>query len=695
MNIRIPVSWLRDYLKTDVAAKTITQLLTASGPSVERIEKHGEDLLLDIEVTTNRPDAFSIYGLAREAHAILLSNKQKSRLEPPKGLETNLKPDTAKQLPLDVTIRGKNLCERFTAVVIDNVKIKPSPAQIRNRLEICGIRSINNIVDISNYVMLELGQPMHTFDYDKIKGSKMILRESVKGEKIKTIDGQVRKLEKGTIVIEDAERLIDLCGIMGGENSAVTSRTKRVVMFVQSYNPVRIRKTTQALSFTTDAAARFEKGIDLEGILPALARSIYLAKQTANAKIASELIDIYPHTQKTQPITLRLDKLNNYLGISVPKEKAQNILNSLGFKTTTTVQTITATPPSWRVQDVTIAEDLIEEIARIYGYQNLPAKLPQGEIPQSEDSVLEKVIELKKALKYLGLSEIISYSIISKELLTLAGISQKDALELANPLTEDWQFMRPSILPSLAKIIAQNQNTKSDIKLFEIAKTYLPPETSVKGGEPTSELPKQDLKLALALWPADFGDIKGTVENIFEVLKKEPQFLLPRHSGQSEVAGSYSLFDQQKSARIKVGDNFVGNLGILKREIAENLEVQGDVATAELNLSDIYLTPTIPLSFHPIPKYPPIIEDISAIFDQKTTVGEILTTVKRLGDPLVKQVDILDIYQDEKLGPGKKSITLRLTYQKPNETPSQEEVTRFRNIIVREIERIFKAHVRK
>ncbi|MBI2598811.1 phenylalanine--tRNA ligase subunit beta, partial [Candidatus Curtissbacteria bacterium] len=277
MNITVPVSWLRDYLKTDIAAKTLANSLSLSGPSVEKIRRHGTDLLMEIEVTGNRPDAFSIFGLAREAHAILSFQNAKSALTAPKGLDTRLDPDTKNILSLDVLIRDKSLCPRFTAIILSGVKIGPSPAEIRNKLEAAGIRPINNIVDITNYVMLELGQPMHAFDFDKIKGAKMTLRPSKAGQKIKTLDGQTRILPAGAIVIEDSQKLVDLCGIMGAANSQISRRTKRVLLFVQAYDSLRIRKTTQALALRTDAAVRFEKGIDLEGILPALSRAVYLA----------------------------------------------------------------------------------------------------------------------------------------------------------------------------------------------------------------------------------------------------------------------------------------------------------------------------------------------------------------------------------------------------------------------------------
>ncbi len=689
MNITVPVSWLREYLKTDVAAKTLANYLSLAGPSVERIDKHKEDLFLEVEVTSNRPDAFSIYGLAREANAILNFENQKSTLVPPQGLNTKLDPDSKDILTLDVLIKDKSLCPRFTAIILDNVKIKPSPAEIKNRLEASGIRAINNIVDISNYIMLELGQPMHTFDFDKIKGTKMALRQSRQGEKIKTLDGQTRALPKGTIVIEDSERLIDLCGIMGGENSQISTRTKRVLIFVQAYNPIRIRKTTQALAFRTDAAARFEKGIDLEGILPALSRAVYLAKKNAGAKIASELIDIFPNPPKPKTIHLSLQRLQDYLGISLEPARATKILSLLGFGVQASAQTITATSPSWRTNDMATQEDLIEEIARIYGYHRLPSKLPEGEIKNEAESDLAKVISLKESLKSLGLTEIISYSIISKEFLALTGFKEQNSVELANPLSQEWQFMRPSTLVSLASVVAQNQNLRSDIKLFEIAKTYLPPKASATGGiKKGNNLPIQDLHLGIILQNSDFYQIKGVVENVFEILNLTPSFLSSR-------AKRSNIFLDDQSAQIKVENKVVGMLGILNPSITDHFGIDSPVAACEINLSTTYNLQPTAKSYHAIPKYPPQIEDISAIFDKETLVADIIKEIKKAGSPLIKLVEIIDIYHDEKLGSDKKSITLRLTYQKPDGTPTQEEVEKIRDTIQIELIKTLKAHIRK
>lgn len=676
MNIKIPVSWLRDYLKTDAAAKTIARDLSLSGPSVERTQKQGEDYIFDIEVTTNRPDAFSVFGIAREANAILTYNKQKSKLIDPEGVNLNLDPDTKEKLNLDVGVTSPTLCPRFTAIIVSNVKIGPSPAQMRNRLTACGIRPINNIVDITNYVMLETGQPMHAFDFDKIKGAKMTLRASREGEKITTLDGKPHNLPKGSIIIEDASRIIDLCGIMGGENSQITRRTKNVLLFAQAYDPLTIRKTTQILATRTEAAARFEKGVDLENILPVLSRAVYLAKKNAGAKIASELIDIYPKKQMAQKVNLQLSKLNKYLGIEIDPTDAVKILTLLGFKVTEQAVQISALAPSWRAQDISTDVDLIEEIARIYGYHNLPSKLPQGEVPKREGSNLKDVIGLKNSLKMLGLTEAISYSIISKDLLLSSGTNPKNAVELANPLTEEWQFMRPSLIPSLVDAVAKNQNLKPNLELFEIAKTYIPLKNN---------LPKQDLYLAAVVTENDFFKVKGLAENIFESLSRNVKF--------QKMQTEETIFDQNQSAQIKIGETTVGKLGTLNSNFLNHFQLEIPVSAIELNLTTIYNLPVSASSFHPLPKYPPVVEDISAIFSQNTPVSLIVHETKNASE-LIKKAEIIDIFENEKLGEGKKSVTLRLTYQKASGTPTAEEVEQARKAINARLTTELRAKVR-
>ena len=678
MNIKIPVSWIRDYLKTDIAAKTLANALSSSGPSVEKIEKVKEDYVFEIEVTSNRTDSASVFGLAREANVILSNLGEKSHLVNPKGIDLVLEPDTADLLNLDVIIKDPKLCPRFTAIVVGNIKIKPSPAVIQNRLMLSGIRPINNIVDITNYIMLELGQPMHAFDYDKIKGGKMTLRASVEGEKIVTLDKKTRKLPKGSIVIDDSARLIDLCGIMGGANSQISKRTQRVVLFVQAYDPKTIRKTTQSLAFRTEAASRFEKGVDLDGIPNALSHAVYLAKTNANAKIASELIDIYKNKPKTPTITLNIKKLNNYLGEEIHPNLALKILSLLGFEAKLQNESILATPASWRIDDVKDDVDLIEEIARIYGYQNLKSEIPKGKIPISAKNPLEEVIELKKALKFLGLTEVVTYSIISKQMIDLTNPKKDEVVELQNPLTENWHTMRPSLLPSLATVIEQNQYLKEDLKIFEIAKTY------IRAGD---GLPKQDLMLALAISSSDFFEVKGYLENVAKILKREVRL--------KPISKKDPLFGKNQSADVFVDNQQVGTAGILDSKIANFFNIKNAVAAMEINLSLLYSLAASVKTYKPIPKYPPVIEDISAIFSMKTPIEDITQTVKKTGAPLVKNVEVIDIFQDAKLGADKKSVTMHLTYQKPDRTPTQEEVAETRNKINNVLEKSLLAQIRK
>lgn len=686
MNIKIPVSWLRDYIKTDAATKTIAAYLTASGPSIERFKKTGGDISWDIEVTSNRIDAYSVYGIAREASAILRSNGHKTKLLDLEGLTTSLEPDISSKVTLTTNITNYKLCPRFTAIVLQ-VNIHESPAFIKNRLKACGIRPINNIVDITNYIMLETGQPMHAFDYDKINGAKMLLRASRDGEKLVTLDGVKRNLPTDTIVIEDSKHLIDLCGIMGAQNSQITNRTKRVVFFVQAYDAITIRKTTQALAFRTDASARFEKGVDQENILPSIRRAVFLAKQTAGANIISELIDIYPKKQKAPTINLNFEKLDKYLGISISNEKAIAILNSLGFGTSSTTNILTAKVPSWRANDIETDVDLIEEIARIYGYHNLPSKLPQGEIPRRANSILKEIITLKHALKNLGLTEAITYSIISKNMLAASSVSENEAVELANPLTDQWQFMRPTIIPSLLDVIAQNKYLEDKINIFEIAKTYLTAKTSAKAGEQQKkDIPVQDLKIAFALQDSNFAEIKGLVENLFELINRKPKF--------EKLTAENSILDNPQSANVKIGENYVGSLGMVSTNLAHHFGLDPNVAIAELNLTDIFSNPKIIKSYQPIPKFPPLKEDLSAIYSVNTPVALIISEVKKASE-LVKNVEIIDIFEDPKIGEGKKSITLRLSYQKPTTTPTQEEVNTEREKIIKSLETNLRAKVRK
>jgi len=534
MNIRITYNWLLEYLDTDATPDQVREYLSLCGPSIESVEKVNNDFVFDIEVISNRIDYASVLGIAQEAIAILpmFGKKATFKINPLKEYKYKniVFPEKVGHggPTLQIKIVDPKLCPRFTAVVIENVKIAPSPKFISERLITCGIKSINNVIDISNYLMLALGQPVHTFDYDQIKNQTMIMRESLpagrqekKGERIITLDGREIVLPGGDIVIEDGSgRLIDLCGIMGGLNSAISDKTKNVVLFVQTYDKVRIRKTIMATGVRTVASTFFEKGLDPERVEPTLVYGVELLEKYAGGKIGSKIYDIYPEKQDNKLLVLGYGLFEKKIGIKIDRKTINNILTNLGFGvrvapnkglTLAQGQTLQITVPSWRANDIDIPEDIIEEVARVYGYQNIPSVLQPivyVDQPKEMEDIFVFQNRIKIFLKHLGLNEVINYSMISKSMIEDGELKVEDHLRLSNSISEDIEYLRISLLPSLEKNIKENQGKKDVLRLFEIGKVYL----AKKG-----ELPNEIYKVGIAT-NTNYSDIKGIIEAIYKEL---------------------------------------------------------------------------------------------------------------------------------------------------------------------------------
>ena len=479
MNISIPHSWLKEFLTTDAPPQKIAECLSLCGPSVEQLEKTKDDYVYHLEVTTNRVDMMSVLGIAREAAAILPQFGYKARF---KTSGTLPEVDQTGSFPLEIKVNHQ-LCPRFSAVVINNVTIKPSPPKIKERLEKSGIRSLNNVVDISNYLMRAYGQPVHTFDFDKIK-DKMILRLSRKGETLTTLDGKTFTLPGEDIVIEDgSKRLIDLCGIMGGANSAVDANTKKVLLFVQTYSAKHIRRTSMILGQRSEAAQIFEKQPDPEQIMSVLLKGIQLFKQLTGGAQSSKIIDIYPQPDKPKSVTAPLQLIKERLGVEITQPEVDKILKSLGF--------INNQVPSWRAKDINIPEDIVEEVARIYGYHRLPSQIMATAIPTNYPETnfyLEQ--QIKHWLVGFGLTEIYTNSLI--------GQNYPGQLKIKNALSTDWQYLRNSLIPSHTQTFAA----------FEIANTYHPR---------PGRLPEERLQLIISGF-SDFAKLKGIVDALFAKL---------------------------------------------------------------------------------------------------------------------------------------------------------------------------------
>lgn len=687
MNILIPDSWLREFIKTRATPRQVAEYLSLCSQSVEKTTRVGNDWVYEIEVTTNRPDCLSVYGIARELTAILPRFGILTKLE-----NSFARPGLAKLgrngLPLEVEITDPTLCPRFTAIIFDDVKIGPSPKIVQERLEKTGIRALNNIVDISNYLMLELGQPMHTFDYDKISGAKMILRESREGEKITTLDGQTRILPKDAIIIEDGKgRIIDLCGIMGGENSAVEEKTKRVLLFVQTYDPAKIRRACQLLSFRTEAAARFEKGVDPESVIPAIKKAIEMFEKNCGARVASNLIDIYPNPPKPKIINFDLNLINRIIGLEIPKNEIIDILKSLGFSLITKTRSrqwqkiaipalrdnqllITITVPPWRYNDISIPEDLIEEIARIWGFHRLPSLLPPGTSSGSKETKFFWEEKIKNALKYWGFTEVVSYSIVSQDLLNNVGLDPYDFLKIANPLTEDQVYMRPTIIPSLLLIVSQNQANFPDQRLFEIANIYIP--------QSEERLPEEIRMLSGLKTGKKFLETKGILEALFEDLGIADFQFVP-------ITSKPFVLQPAKSAEIIINRKPIGFLGEVENKILHHFEISQKAIIFDLEFDSLIRAVSLFKKYTPIPVFPPTVEDLSFVVIGKVAVAKIMETIKSI-DKLIVDTQLLDSFESTQ--------TFRLTYQSPTRTLSGEEVGKIREKIIRVVKEKFGAKLK-
>ncbi|MFA6081735.1 MAG: phenylalanine--tRNA ligase subunit beta [Patescibacteria group bacterium] len=510
MNIKITYNWLLEYLDTDATPNELQKYLSLCGPSIESVEKVGNDFVFDIEITSNRIDTASVIGIAQEAQAILPMFGKKAVLKrnPLLNLKLNqIIPGSG--FDLKVEIKNPDLVSRFTSIIFDHVVIGDSPDYIKDRLKLAGVKVINNVVDISNYLMLTLGQPIHMFDYDKISNRTMIVRESKKGEKLTTLDELEITLPGGDIVIEDGSgKLIDLCGIMGGLNSAITPATKRVLLFVQTYNKTKVRKTTMSTGQRTIAATFFEKGLDEKRVEATTVAASQLIEKYCQGKIVSEIKDIYPSPVKLKEIKVKYELFDKLIGVKIDRKIIIDILMNLGFIVGRDAHVATVTVPSWRLNDINIAEDLVEEVARVYGYHNIPSVLQPNtyiEQPKEMEDIFVFQNKIKLFLKHLGLNEVINYSMISKDQITEFGFDPTKHLRLSNTLSKDIEYLRTNLIPSLFKNVKDNIGKKDVLKLFEIAKVYLP-----KKGD----LPDEVYKVGIVT-NTDYFDLKGIIEALY------------------------------------------------------------------------------------------------------------------------------------------------------------------------------------
>ena len=614
-----------------------------------------DDHVVEFEITPNRPDCLSVIGLAREAAATFDASLTLHEPVVKGGGNGSL------MELLDVETPASDLCPRYTARMVRNVKIAPSPKWMRERLRSMGVRPINNIVDITNYVMLEYGQPMHAFDYRYVKGGKIIVRRAEEGEELTTLDGQVRKLNANHLVIADEHRAVGLAGIMGGENSEIVDDTVDVVFESACFDGTCIRKGALALGMRTEASAKFEKGLDPLNTLPAVNRACELVELLGAGEVLDGTIDILNYVPQPRVLKLEPEKINGLLGTDIAESEMVSILKKLDFQ----VEGDQVTVPSWR-GDVIGMADLAEEVARFHGYNNIPITLMRGQTTLGGFSVEEKLErQLGSLCRAMGFDEIITYSFISPtcydKIRWDAGDPRRQSFKILNPLGEDTSIMRTTVLPSMLEILTRNYNYRNqNVRLYEVGRIYLP------GGEDGLAVENKVLSMGAYGSDMDFYALKGCVEAILKDLRAEDvHFEVPSVTNPSYHPG--------RVADVYAGAQRIGVLGQVHPLVAQNYGVDAQFYCAELELNALMAAKGADPEYVPLPKFPNLTRDIAVVCDEVVTVGALEACIRKGAKGLLKECKLFDIYRGKGVEEGKKSVAFNLVLRADDRSLTSEE----------------------
>ena len=643
--------------------------------------------IIDFEITPNRPDCLSIEGLGRETAASL----GKEFKNPRKNLD-ELKVEDKKDIEgLKVDITAPDLCYRYIARVVKNVKIGPSPEWMVRRLKACGVRSINNIVDITNYVMLELGQPMHAFDINSIEGKHITVRRAKNGEKITTLDGVERELNEDNLVIADEKKAVAIAGVMGGQNSEIEETTKTVVFESAVFYGGSVRKTAKKVGLRTEASSRYEKGLSSENAIRAVNRAVELVELLGAGEEVEGKVDVYPTKQKINKIKLDVDRVNDLLGTNISEKEMINILEKLDIK----VENGFAIAPYFRM-DLEFVADIAEEIARFYGYDKLETTLIKAATTlgvRTKEQKIEKKIE--DVLVNNGLSEIYTYGFVGEKDLEKSKIRKElidNAIEISNPLSDEYKLMRPTTIPSMMQTLALNNNRKNqNVKLFDISRNY----RNINGEVEKGEVPLQENILTIGMYgdDVDFYTLKGLIENVLEASNVNHYDIVKEKNNSSYHPG--------RCANIKVGLDVIATIGEVHPEVLMNYDINKRCYLAELNITKVVKYSKQNKKYQEVPKFPAVERDIAIIVDEEVEVGAIEQAIVKKSKRLLKgkkgleEIKLFDIYRDEKIGKGKKSIAYSLIFRDKTKSMSDDEINPVMEEITKELEDKFGATLRK
>ena len=645
------------------------------------------DVIFELEITPNRPDCLSHIGIAREVAAYYNRKVKYPVIEIAETIESV-------NTVIKVNIEDKERCKRYLGRVIKNVKIKESPDWLKTRIRAMGLNPINNVVDVTNFVMFEYNQPMHAFDLDKVEGN-ITIRAAKENEEITTLDGVERVLKNGELVIADDEKAIAIGGVIGGQNTQIDSDTKNIFVEVAYFTPENIRRESRDLGIFTDSAYRNERGMDVENLAVVMNRAVSLLAEVAEGEVLSEVIDKYVEKPKRAEISLNLEKLNKFIGKNLTYEEVGKILTHLDIELKPLGDgTTLLIPPSYRA-DLTRPADIYEEVIRMYGFDNIEAKMPVMSIESGEENTNFKISRIvREILKELGLNEVINYSFIPKFTKELFNFGE-EVIEIKNPLSEDMAVMRPTLLYSLIANVRDNINrNQTDLKLFEISKTFK------KLGEGQNGLAIEDLKIALILsgreeknlWNQsksdyNFYDLKGYLEFLLERLNVT-KYSLTRLTNNKN-------FHPGASAEIKIGEDVIGVLGELHPNLVNYFGIKREkVFFAELNLTSLLKYIKIKVNYETISKYPEVLRDLAITLDKSVLVGEMVKEIKKKVN-LIEKIDIFDVYSGDKIDKDKKSVAMSIVLRDKNRTLTDEDIDKAMTAILELIKDKYNGEIRK
>jgi phenylalanyl-tRNA synthetase beta chain len=671
----ISYNWLRELTSTTLTPQELRERLTMVGLAIDAVEQKNGDYVLDVEVPSNRPDCLSHVGIAREVSVIENGKAQLPSGKPAK-VEGSSREFTS------VEIRDADLCPRYAARLVRGVKIAPSPAWLARRLEEIGQRPINNVADITNYVLHELGQPLHAFDLAKLAQHRIVVRRAASGETLQTLDGVDRKLDTTMLVIADAEKPVALAGIMGGEDSEISNATSDVLIESAYFNPDSVRQTARKLGMDTEASRRFERGADCDNVLRAQTRCVELICEIAGGTATEDAIDVYPNPAPARKASIRTERVESLTSLRVDEMEVNRILTGLGFVTKSGSSSKTGTTfviPSWRV-DVALEEDLVEEVARHTGYDKIGSELPPSSFSGEYQPTEMNRRALRRALRDAGFDEAINFSFIATEyddqFDLIPGLVRAEAepafVALQNPIIENVVRMRPTLLSSLLQSLRHNLNHGvRDVRLFEIGRIFA---NSAKG-----ELPNEREALALiatggnteaeraqASRETDFYDLKGALEGAIAATNRPPLRF---------ARGSAKHLREGQAASIMLPDGTtMGSIGRLAESVADVYKFRQPVYVAELDLTSLLAVPEQLVQYKPLPRYPSVMRDVTILVDRKVALQELLLAIDEQKVADCRGTQLVGTYEGANIPQGKRSVTLRIEYRSDERTLRDEEV---------------------